>query len=536
MVVTRARSATETSPTNDLLEGRYEVGALIGRGGMAEVHSGRDLRLNRAVAIKLLPHSPSADRERFGAEAHVLAQLSHPNLVRVFDAGGDDNVAWLIMELVKGETMADLCRRGPLTDRQVTEAGRQLGDALAYVHREGVVHRDVKPSNILFDEQGRCMLADFGVARLVDQVSLTATGMALGTPAYLAPEQAAGEQVGPPADIYSLGLVLAEALTGHRVFNGSAVEMAAARVVRDAELPGGLSPEWRLLLRNMTRRDPAARPTAAELTELLDERLGMTRPMPVAPGADMATGKMADTSAFSGTEVLPGAAASTVPEQVAVQPARTEPALRSMTATRPLRNRRALVRTVLLCALALAVGFAVAAALGFGLSPAAARHSPPTTTLKGKAAVHKPTPSSTPSTTAATTTTTTTVSSLSVATGSFAAAVETSLQKHELSPSTAQALDAQVTQLTTQYAQLSPAQLAQQLQQVAQAIGNEVKQGQLTGAAVPSVEGSLRQLARALGDTTVLTFSTPSPGPGGVGGGPGHGHGNGHGNGNSPGG
>ena len=221
--------AIDTKQVAELLEGRYQLGELIGRGGMAEVHRGVDLRLDREVAIKLLAHSPGADRARFAAEARMLAQFNHPNLVRLFDAGDDGSVAWLVMELVKGTTLAERCHNGPLSDHDVTEAGRQLADALRYVHGEGVIHRDVKPSNILFDDQ-RCLLADFGVARLVDSASLTVTGTMLGTPAYLAPEQVAGEPVGPPADVYSLGLVLAEALSGRRVFVGTAVETAAARL------------------------------------------------------------------------------------------------------------------------------------------------------------------------------------------------------------------------------------------------------------------------------------------------------------------
>lgn len=521
--------AIDTKQVAELLEGRYQLGELIGRGGMAEVHRGVDLRLDREVAIKLLAHSPGADRARFAAEARMLAQFNHPNLVRLFDAGDDGSVAWLVMELVKGTTLAERCHNGPLSDHDVTEAGRQLADALRYVHGEGVIHRDVKPSNILFDDQ-RCLLADFGVARLVDSASLTVTGTMLGTPAYLAPEQVAGEPVGPPADVYSLGLVLAEALSGRRVFVGTAVETAAARLSKDPELPSGLAPEWRMLLRAMTRRDPAGRPSAAEVTELLDERLGLTRPMGFVPLAAAAAGAGAGagealTVAIEGGAPLPPAdgvtstqvsATSPAPPTATATPTEVLPpasARRAATETPPPANgsRRLAALAVVVAAVALGLGFLLAVLLGVGSTRGA--NSPPSTT-----ATHttKPPPASSTTTTSSSTTTTTVATPVGVAgtAGALVSAVETGSQNQQVTQKAAQDVLNAVVPLLSQSGPGPGGQVDQQAQQLAQVIGSDVQKGQILGSAVTSIEADTRLLARALGDTQALVFSAKHPGKG----------------------
>jgi serine/threonine protein kinase len=256
--------------TMTILDGRYELRRLLGRGGMADVWAAHDRALGRDVAVKVLRGLEAEHEARFAAEVRTLARLDHPNLVRLLDAGDDDGRAYLVMDLVDGETLAEALRRGPLPVPRVTEVGAGLARALAAIHDQGVVHRDVKPGNVLLDPGGRVRLTDFGIARLVDSGRLTSSGATMGTAAYLAPEQVRGEPAGPPADVYALGLVLLEALTGSPAFTGPPMEAALARLSRDPAVPDGLPEPWPSLLADMTRAEPATRPVAADVVARLD--------------------------------------------------------------------------------------------------------------------------------------------------------------------------------------------------------------------------------------------------------------------------
>ncbi|MCD4525522.1 serine/threonine-protein kinase [Nocardioides sp. cx-173] len=259
-------------PAPDLLGGRYRLGPVLGRGGVADVHRATDTLLSREVAVKRLREAtPSdVDRARFTAEARTLAVLSHRSLVTLLDAGESEDRPYLVLELVEGPTLAALMAAGPLP---VREAAYLLGDvaaALAYAHAQGVVHRDVKPGNVLVGDDGRVRLADFGIARIVgDAVRHTMTGTTVGTVGYLAPEQVSGAEIGPAVDVYALGLVLLEAVTGIKAFTGSTAEAAVARLARDPHVPDDLAPALADLVRAMTARDPAARPSAAVVAERL---------------------------------------------------------------------------------------------------------------------------------------------------------------------------------------------------------------------------------------------------------------------------
>ena len=257
-----------------LLGDRYEVGELIARGGMSEVRQGHDRRLRRAVAIKLLdPHAPDeAARTRFLAEAHVLARLSHPHLVTVLDTGITDDRPWLIMELVPGPTLADALREGALEPGRARRIGSGLARALAAVHAGGVVHRDVKPANVLLGADGdRARLTDFGVARLLEGgAEVTRTNQTVGTAPYIAPEQLRGERVTGAADVFALGLVLLECLTGQRAYPGSGTEAMLARLHHAPAVPTDLPGPLATLLVEMTDLDPSRRPSAAEVAERLD--------------------------------------------------------------------------------------------------------------------------------------------------------------------------------------------------------------------------------------------------------------------------
>src|ERR671923_209236 len=202
----------------ELAEGRYRVEDVLGRGGMASVYLARDEELERPVAVKVLAeHLADAPgfRDRFLREARLAAQLSHPNIVQVFDVGEDEGRPFIVMECVEGSTVADeLKERGPLAPAEVVDLALQVCAGLEHAHAAGLVHRDIKPQNLLLRPDGTVKIADFGIARAAETTRLTQAGSIVGTAAYLAPEQALGEEVTAAADIYSLGCVLYELLTG----------------------------------------------------------------------------------------------------------------------------------------------------------------------------------------------------------------------------------------------------------------------------------------------------------------------------------
>jgi eukaryotic-like serine/threonine-protein kinase len=220
---------------------RYTVERLLGRGGMASVYLAWDEKDGRRVALKAPADALVDDqvfRARFLRESRLAAKLVHPNVVRVYGASEDDRGLFIVMEYVEGETLADeLARRGRLPADEVVQLGIDVSAALEAAHSAGLVHRDVKPHNIMRAEDGRTMLGDFGVARSHDSTVVTEHGTVLGTAAYLAPEQARGEQVTAAADLYSLGVVLYEALTGRLPHEGESVPELLLRRERDAPTP-----------------------------------------------------------------------------------------------------------------------------------------------------------------------------------------------------------------------------------------------------------------------------------------------------------
>ncbi|MFD4031049.1 protein kinase [Streptomyces sp. NPDC058637] len=282
--------ATASSWSAEVLGGRYRLDELLGSGGAADVHRGFDLRLRRPVAVKVFrPDAGVGMEETWHSEAVILARLHHPGLVTAYDTGQHDGRAFLVMQLIQGDTLKTRITEGPLPPDVTAAIGADLAHALAHAHETGIVHRDVKPSNILLDARGRPHLADFGISRLLDTTARTATGTLIGTAAYLAPEQVLGEPVGRPADIYALGLVLLECLKGRLEYDGGPLEAAMARLHRSPVLPPSLPEQLSVLLRDMTALDDQNRPTARHcadsLMALVDE--AHFAPGPSAPATSL---------------------------------------------------------------------------------------------------------------------------------------------------------------------------------------------------------------------------------------------------------
>ena len=274
-----------SSIRQEVLGGRYRLGEVIGRGGMSSVYCARDENLGRDVALKLfVPQAPDADElKRQEAEIQLLATLNHPSLVTLFDAGIDTRIPdeprpFLTMELVEGQDLRSRIRHSPVPLDELAVIGAGIADALAYVHSLGIIHRDVKPGNILLvqvrpGEPLRPKLTDFGIARIADSTRLTVTGAMVGTAAYLSPEQAMGAPLTSATDIYSLGLVLLECIKQTVEYPGSAVESAVARFHRSPEIPADVPAEWTDLIRSMTATEPLERPSAGDVEIALRQAL-----------------------------------------------------------------------------------------------------------------------------------------------------------------------------------------------------------------------------------------------------------------------
>ena len=263
-----------------VLDGRYRLEALVGLGATATVYRATDDLLGRTVAVKVFaPHlTDPVMLTRQRQEMRVVAGLQHPLLVAVYDAQmadalgnpADGGPAYLVLEFVDGPSLARrISDDGAMSPAEVAGIGIAVASALDVVHASGLVHRDIKPGNILLTRAGDAKLSDFGIARALRAERITGSADVLGTAPYLSPEQARGSDVGPASDVYALGLVLLECLTGQREYPGPAVESAVARLLRDPVIPASLRPPWPDLLRAMTSSQPEIRPTAADVAATL---------------------------------------------------------------------------------------------------------------------------------------------------------------------------------------------------------------------------------------------------------------------------
>jgi eukaryotic-like serine/threonine-protein kinase len=333
----------------DLIAGRYELEELVGSGGMSDVFRARDNQLDRRVAIKVLHQRYAGDPEyleRFRTEARAVARLSHPNIVTVIDRGDDAGRQYIVFEHVDGENLKELVvRSGRLPVRRAVELALAVADGLAFAHQEGLVHRDVKPQNVLLSREGEVKVTDFGIARSLDvEHGVTQAGTVLGTGEYLAPEQASGKPVSPATDVYSLGVVLWELLAGEVPFEGDSFVAVALRHVNEPvphlrDVRPDVSPRLAAAVERALAKDPAHRfPSMAALAKELRACLAE---------GDGAVPVAQDEAAM--TLITPPAPASTPPARV-----------------RRRRSRRRPLGWVLLALLVAGAAFAAVLLLGGG--------------------------------------------------------------------------------------------------------------------------------------------------------------------------
>lgn len=384
------------------LDGRYRLIKPIATGGMGEVWEAHDDALARQVAVKVLKEEFAGDPgflERFRTEARNSASLSHPSIAQLFDYGEQDGSAYLVMELVVGEPLSDLLEREPvLTPRRLLPILAQTARALHAAHGAGVVHRDVKPGNILLGRGGRVKITDFGVSLAQNQITMTATGMVMGTAQYLSPEQAVGKAATPLSDLYSLGVVAYEATVGHRPFTGpTAVDIAVAHVNNAVPpLPSNVDKALAALIMRLLSKDPAQRPQSGEeLARLLDRMVPRTPPSGV-PVLVSKISRPADT--FATAKVRPSTDESAPPTYPPRRTRRDEPArgrsggtprhvnVQSLRTTGPRLGRYTRFRWPLL-ALALLLVAALGAAVANGLTRGA-----PAPDTPGVLVAHSPSP------------------------------------------------------------------------------------------------------------------------------------------------
>ena len=331
---------------------RYEILEQLGGGGMAIIYKGRDTLLNRLVSIKVLRPEFTCDEDfiqRFRREAQAIASLSHPNIVSIYDVGWEDNVHYLVIEYIEGDNLKNFIRaQGTIPTERAVEIARQISDALQHAHENNIVHRDIKPQNILITREGRAKLTDFGIAKEATTATLTQTDTIVGSVHYISPEQARGETAGPRSDIYSLGIVLYEMVTGALPFQGETPIGVALKHIREAPpRPSSLNPAVsptleHIIARAMAKNAVERYETARQLSLDLDK---VAKPV-------FQKAVKADTDDEFATRVLPTVTRGNLPSQPAAVPA-------------PVQNNPGRRRTAWLWAALVALGLLAAGVAAF---------------------------------------------------------------------------------------------------------------------------------------------------------------------------
>jgi serine/threonine protein kinase len=479
---------------------------------MSDVYEAIDDHTGHTVALKIVRSGDPEFVRRLTQEARALESFEHAGLVRLLDTGlaGDD--AFLVMQYVDGPTLAETLRKGPLGAPQSAALGARLADALAYVHAKGIVHRDVKPSNILQSSQGDAWLGDFGIAQLHDATTMTAAGTTLGTVVYMAPEQLEGQQVGPSADIWSLGIVLLECLTGRRVYEGSPSEILAQRLAGPVPLPPDLPAPWTLLFNGMLVHRADQRLSGANVAALLDTSAFAA---PWLPREMDVTERLSPAAPNDLTALMPGVVAS-----VAVAGDSTLITQRARHAVAPRRTWPRWTRRPWV----MPYGVAAAAALCLGLliffiAVPGGTAAPPTT---------DPTTTKPPATTTSTTTTTT-IPSGPNALARLVSALASDQSTGNVDAASGQSVSQAADQALIDAASGNASQAATDLQQAADTVINGTQSGLISASAGAGLLHDLSNLAAALGvsapNTATTTTTSPFPGNG-------NGNGNDNGNGN----
>ncbi len=496
---------------NETLGERFQIVRLLGRGGMSDVYEALDVQRGHPVAIKLLRSSDPEFVRRLAQEARALEGFHHPGLVRLFEAGLAADQAYLVMEFVEGVTLAESLRqRSQLSPAETAALGVALADALAYVHERGIVHRDVKPSNILMTSSGETKLGDFGVAQVHDASTLTIAGSMLGTVSYMAPEQLEDAQVGPSADVWSLGIVLLECLMGRRVYEGSPSEIVARRLREPVPLPADLPVPWKILFGGMLDHRPDQRLSATDIAALL-----ATSPY-VVPWSPTSTER--DGATYDLTALAPGSDATTVAgslrDALADATRIAQPSFRPSSRG---RSRRIRWQPVASAALGLAI---IGTGLGLWLTSGPAKDPHHGT--------HR---------------TTTTLPSSSASLSALVSDMALAQSAGRIGPSQEQGIATAAEQAVAANSSGNAIQAGQDLQHAQSTIVNGIQGGTITQAEGASLLHALAVLTLALGvsipptttttsttttTTTSTTTTTTQPGFPGFGG-PGNGNGNGNG-------
>ena len=512
--------------TTHVLADRYELGPVLGQGGMARVHQAVDRQLDRRVAIKVL--APPFDRddefvERFRREARAAAGLSHPNIVAVFDSGSDDGTHFIVTELVEGETLADRLRDGPMPPADAVAVAVDIARALAAAHALGLIHRDIKPGNVMLLPDGRVKVVDFGIARAAGSDTLTHTGVVLGSTAYLSPEQAGGQPVDERADLYSLGCVLYEMLTGQVPFRADTpIATMYRHVNEDAPPPSTIAPvqpELEDVVLRCLEKDPKRRfASAAELEAALLavplarggdtmrlENVGAAETQPVGPVDAAETQPVGPGDAVAGGAIAAGAAGAVAADDAETEPVAAAAADGGGLGSRRIapshapprriaRGRRPWLIAALVVALLVALAGVLVAITGDTLpTRAGARDA-------AREAAQNALPPETPPT-------------FANAWSGLIAAIGSAQAKENISDHAAEELGKDADELLGAYREGDSEKVGESLQHLDEHLAKALEDGEISPAAANAVEAAIADLAAALQNEDALGEVVPTEAP-----------------------